>query len=125
MKAIVMSSFSTIGEGMPCNVKIGEGLNGINVEYKENELVISRTYDPVKLKSSAIVCDLTTYLKECSDFETKHKVVEKHVSTQIIQMPNPLAAKGIQLSKHTQMVTTVMISILYVHEETKLEVTKN
>lgn len=78
------------------------------------------------LKASAIVADLTTYLDECAKFEKANTVIEKHVSTQIVQVPKPVRSMpGLQLPGAGGVVTTIMVSVLYVHELPKMEVVKN
>lgn len=72
-----------------------------------------------KIKVSAIIADLTTYLTECKKFEEANTIIEKHVSSQIIQIPNPNFTKNngrIHIPGIPQVTTTVMISVLYVHE---------
>lgn len=77
------------------------------------------------LKVSAIIADLNGYIAECEKFEKENIVKEKHVSSQIIQMANPNYVKGISLASTPQQITTVMISIIYIHEMMKKEVIKN
>lgn len=70
-------------------------------------------------KTSAIIADLTSYLSECEKFEKDKIIKEKHVSSQIIQLPNPDFHRNngkLHLPGIAQQITTVMISIIYVHE---------
>jgi len=82
------------------------------------------------IKVSAIVADLTTYLAECEKFEKANTIIEKHVSSQIIQVPNPqrnfngTGGKSIQLPGVGGHITTVMISVIYVHEIPEMAVVK-
>lgn len=66
------------------------------------------------IKVSAIVADLTTYIAECEKFESQNTIIEKHVSSQIVQVPNP--AGKLRLPGQAPMITTVMISVIYVYQ---------
>lgn len=80
-----------------------------------------------QIKVSAIVTDLTGYMNETSKFEAANKIIEKHVSSQIVQLPNPAGKNGLKMPGQPQMVTTVMISVVYIHEVViaKMEVLKD
>lgn len=71
-----------------------------------------------KLKVSCIVCDMTGYISETEKFEKENVVKEKHVSSQMVQMPNPARnVPGLKLPNAGGMITTVMITVVYIHEE--------
>lgn len=67
-----------------------------------------------EFKVAAIAADLTNYIKETTEFESKNVVIEKHVSSQIVQLPAPKT----HITKPGQpaVITTVMVSVLYIYE---------
>lgn len=77
-----------------------------------------------ELKVFAIVTDLPGFMTETEKFEKENVVKEKYVSSQIVQGQNPArnfqnGSKTIQLPGVSDIITTVMISVVYVCEVKK------
>ncbi len=70
--------------------------------------------------------NLQEFTAEYETFKSKNKIIEKHISSQIVQVPNPNFIKGVTDRTQPEIVTTVYISAVIQFEPVvqKLEITK-
>lgn len=71
-----------------------------------------------KREYAIIAGDLTTFVAEHEKILKEHDVIEQHISSQLMQIPNPDYMKGITVGK-PEFVTTVIISALIIFRKKK------
>jgi len=59
---------------------------------------------------------LKEYTTDLKKLQNENKIIEKHVSTQMIQIPNPSYIKGITDATQPEVVTAVIITALFLIE---------